>query len=278
MRIDGHDIGVCSWSLRPANLRELAGYAADLGLTHVQLALGPLLFLDNQRKLEEISQLRAAGLTLTGGMIAYPGEDFSTISRIKLTGGLMPDDAWPVRKQLTLQAGRLAAELGLQLLTVHIGFVPPSNHEDYAKLLARVTELVKSLQAMGVALAMETGQESASELLQFLNDLPSNHVGVNFDPANMILYGSGNPLEAVKILGRHIRHVHLKDAIPSKKPGLEWGVEVPVGAGQVNIEQFLLALKDARYPGPLLIEREAGANRLDDIRTAIATLKKVAKL
>ena len=79
------------------------------------------------------------------------------------------------------------------------------------------------MHEMNVALSMETGQEQAPELLQFLNDLPPTNVGVNFDPGNMILYGSGDPIEAVRILSRHIRHVHIKDAIASAKPGLESG-------------------------------------------------------
>jgi sugar phosphate isomerase/epimerase len=177
---------------------------------------------------------------------------------------------------LTLQAGKLAQELGLAILTAHVGFIPPSNHADYPKLLGRVAEVAAALADLGVTLAMETGQETASELLQFLNDLPKRNVAVNFDPANMILYGAGDPIDAVHTLDRHIRHVHLKDAVASAKPGLDWGRTASIGSGQVDFEEFFLALHDVDYTGPLAIEQESGKRRLDDVRAAIETLRKIA--
>jgi sugar phosphate isomerase/epimerase len=123
---------------------------------------------------------------------------------------------------------------------------------------------------------METGQEPAGELLEFLRDLGAANVFINFDPANMILYGAGDPIEAVQTLGKHIRHVHIKDGTASARPGREWGEEVPFGTGQVGPEQFLAALKRIGYRGPLVIEREAGDQRAADVRTAIETLRRVA--
>ena len=125
-------------------------------------------------------------------------------------------------------------------------------------------------------LLLETGQESAPELLQFFNDLRCKNIKVNFDPANMILYGAGDPIEAIGILGRHIASVHVKDAVMSKKPSVEWGSEVPFGTGEVPPKEFLRALRDAGYAGPLIIEREAGETRMADIAFAIETLKSAA--
>lgn len=269
MQIQSHDLAVCSWSLPTEGMRELVQSIRDLGLWHFQLALAPLIFLDDKQKHFEFGQLRESGLAITAGMISFPGEDYSTIAHIRATGGYLPDDSWPLRKQLTIQAGRLAQELGISLLTTHIGFIPQSNHADYPTLIERIDEITRILGQHNVALAMETGQEGASELLQFLNDLPARNLGVNFDPANMILYGSGDPIAAVRTLGRHIRHVHLKDAMPSEKPMLEWGVQTPLGEGDVNFEEFLVALNDVGYKGPLAIEQESRAPKAEDIRSAI---------
>ena len=120
---------------------------------------------------------------------------------------------------------------------------------------------------------METGQEAATELLQFLNDVPMNNVFINFDPANMILYGAGNPIEAISIRDRHIAHVNIKDAKYSETPGSEWGEEVPFGTGEVSPGEFIGALHEAKYHGPLMIEREAGSDRLADVRFAIESLR-----
>ena len=105
-------------------------------------------------------------------------------------------------------------------------------------------------------LHLETGQESADALLQFLSDVGRDNLFVNFDPANMILYGSGNPIEALRKVGPHVRSVHCKDAKWADKPGEEWGAEVPLGEGDVGMEDFLRTLDGFGYTGPLTIERE----------------------
>lgn len=273
MNINGHDIGVCSWSLQLPEIGDVAQAAKSIGLEHIQLMLLPLVLADDKRKHRELGQLRDSGIKLTGGMMSFPGEDYSTIAAIRRTGGFRPSDTWDLRRRLIQDAARLAAELEIKTIGVHVGFVPPSNEPGYATMVERVCEVAQPLEERGIQLLMETGQETASELLKFLNDLRCKNVGVNFDPANMILYGAGDPIDAINTLGRHIRHVHVKDAKLSDKPGIEWGEEVPFGHGQVPHKQFLEALARVNYTGPLAIEREAGDARLADVKTAIETLK-----
>jgi len=277
MQIAGHDIGVCSWSLQPANISELISSVRQVGLEHVQLALRPLINADEATRANELRVLRESGLRLTSGMIGFAGEDYSTIAIIRKTGGYLPDATWDVRRDETIAAAKLARELELAAITTHIGFVPASSDAGYEKMLSRVAEVADVLAEQNVSLLMETGQETAPELLQFLNDLRRRNVEVNFDPANMILYGAGDPHDAIRVLGRHIRHVHIKDATLSDQPRMKWGNEVPFGQGQVRARKFLDALHEVGYFGPLLIEREAGPDRLDDIRDAIAALKEAAE-
>jgi len=273
MQIAGHDIGVCSWSLKPKDMADLVRQVKSLGLEHVQLGLQELLFLDDKRKHFELGQLRDSGIHLTSTMISFPGENYSSIATIKDTGGIVPDADWEVRKRLAVEAGKLTTELGLKHLTFHVGFVPPSNHERYAVLSARLCEIAGAVGQHGVELLLETGQEEATVLLQFLNDLACRNVGVNFDPANMILYGAGDPIDAIRTLTRHIQHVHVKDGVASDKPGVTWGQEVPFGKGQVDPVEFLTALREVGYTGPLAFEREAGNDRVADVKSGIEALK-----
>ena len=276
MNIGGHDIGVCSWSLQPKDSAQLVAQVKELGLQHVQLALQPLLFLDDKRKHFELGQLRGAGLKLTAGMISFPGEDYSSIDAIRRTGGYVPDDQWALRKRLSEQAAQLGSELGLKAITTHVGFIPRKGQAGYDKMLNRVREIARDFGGRGIELGMETGQEPAGELLEFLDDLRAPNVFINFDPANMILYGAGDPIDAIRTLARHIRHVHVKDGTASASPGEQWGEEVPFGTGDVGPQGFLAALHRIDYRGPLVIEREAGTQRAADVRTAIASLKAVA--
>jgi len=276
MEIRGHAVGVCSWSIHPRDVDDLIRRVRALGLEHVQLALGPLLEADDATRDAEIARMRDSGLKLTAGMISFPGEDYASIASIRGTGGYVPDEHWPARKELTLRAADLAQALGLHMMSTHVGFIPPSSDDKYDVMVKRVCEVAAPLQEKGVDLLLETGQESASELLQFLNDLRCRGVYVNFDPANMILYGSGDPIEAIGILGRHIRHVHVKDAVMSNQPRMKWGEEVPFGTGGVQPKAFLEALDRARYVGPLVIEREAGSDRSRDVLIAVNALRAAA--
>ncbi len=275
MRIAEHLIGVCGWSLAPANMADLIVQVKKTGLSHVQLALNPLLGLPADQLEQALAQWNQSGLVATAGMIGFVGENYSSIAAIRETGGIAPDLHWPANRQMVLSAAQLAARIGLNKVTAHLGFIPSSNHVQYPVMLERVREMATIFAAHHIDLLSETGQESAAGLLQFLNDLACTNVYVNFDPANMILYGAGNPVQAVGVLGRHIAHVHIKDATRSEQPGVLWGKEVPFGEGHVNAAQFTAALHEAHYTGPLVIEREAGESRLPDIATAIATLREV---
>jgi sugar phosphate isomerase/epimerase len=277
MNIDGHTIGVCSWSLHPRDTAELIAHLQDIGVNHVQLALVPLTKLDDRERDKQVDQLRAANIQLTGGMLGFADEDYSSIAHIRDSGGFIPDRFWTERKQITRSAAALAKRLGAPHVLAHVGFVPPHGDAGYQPAVARIREVADLLDEHGVGLVMETGQEPAEGLLAFLQDLNRPNVAINFDPANMILYGAGEPIAAIKTLGQFIRHVHVKDATASSRPGVEWGAEVPFGTGQVGASRFLQALKYVNYTGPLCIEREAGEQRVADIKFAIETLKSAAK-
>jgi sugar phosphate isomerase/epimerase len=254
-------------------MQDLVNKVKQLGLSHVQLALGELVFLDDKRKHQELGHLRSAGIQFTGGMLSFPGEDYSTIDAIRRTGGLVPDEQWALRQRISGQVTSLAAELGMTHVMTHVGFVPPPRDPKFRAIVDRVREVASMLGKLKLDLLMETGQEPAHELLEFLHELKAPNVHINFDPANMILYGAGDPIEAVRLLGKHIRHIHVKDATASAKPGIEWGQEVPFGTGEVGSARFIGALHDIGYRGPLSIEREAGSDRMGDVQKAIAALR-----
>jgi L-ribulose-5-phosphate 3-epimerase len=274
MEIEGHSIGVCSWSLQSKGVAQLVQMMRELGLEHLQLALGGLLQLDDNRKAQELSSLRSADVNLTAGMISFPGEDYSTIEIIRRTGGFVPDDLWPIRRELARESARLAAELGVKMVSTHIGFVALQTDPGYQKILDRTKTVSADFAALGVDLLMETGPESATEMRDFIGNVGAPNLFVNFDPANMILYGAGDPIEALGILSLHIRHVHLKDAIASSAPGKEWGTEVAFGSGQADAPRFIEALQRIGYVGPLVIEREAGDRRMADVRQAIEVCRR----
>lgn len=268
---EGHDMkhsdeqraAVCSWSLRAAGPAELAERLRAVGLMRVQLALDPLrrseAWADAPRLLAE------AGVEVVSGMFGCAGEDYSTLESIRRTGGLAPDATWEENWRNIRANAELAGRMGVALVTFHAGFVSEdAASKEYAKLLDRIGRVADAFAAAGCAIALETGQEDAATLRALLDTLGRGEVGVNFDPANMILYGKGDPVAAVATLGPFIRQVHVKDAVPTATPGT-WGREVAAGRGAVDWPAFFAALAQAGFGGDFCIEREAREERTGDI-------------
>ncbi len=158
---------------------------------------------------------------------------------------------------------------------MHAGFLTFSSPEKTTMVRKRIQTLADISAKRGITLFLETGQESALELQKFLIKTDHPGLGVNFDPANMILYGKGDPVNAVYTLSNWIKHVHIKDAVYTDEPGT-WGTEVPCGDGEVDIVSLLEALDRTGYKGALAIEREAGNNRVGDMKIAIQRLRQAS--
>ncbi len=268
-------LGICSWSLRPKSVEQLIAALREVGIHHIQLALDPLRTPSVEWD-SAIAKLREAGIGIMSGMMGCVGEDYSTIAAIHRTGGVVPDETWPQSLANFRQAAPIASAAGIKLVTLHAGFIPDDpNSAVFKKVVERIVLIAEIFASQGVNIALETGQERAAALLQFLKTLGTAKVGVNFDPANMLLYGSGDPIEALQLLAPHVRQVHIKDATRSGVPGT-WGNEVPVGKGEVDWPKFFAVLGQADYRGHLVIEREAGENRVADLASARAFLAGVA--
>jgi L-ribulose-5-phosphate 3-epimerase len=267
-------LAVCSWSLQPSDPIDLVAKLQAVGLRRVQLALDPLR--EAQGMWCETSNLfRQNGINIVSGMFGCVGEDYSTLDTIRLTGGIAPDSTWEQNRRNIAATAALAAQLGLNLVTFHAGFVPHENNDPASKRMQqRLAEVAEVFAGHGLNLGLETGQETAPVLRDLLQALNRPNVGVNFDPANMILYGKGDPVEAVRTLGPWIRQVHIKDARRTKTPGT-WGEEVAVGSGEVDWPAFIAALDEVKFSGDLVIEREAGSQRVADIRRAKEILEKI---
>jgi len=261
-------LAVCSWSLQPTSPQQLIDQLKTLGIPRVQIALDPIRTQPAiWGKFPELCV--SHGIEMVSGMFGTVGEDYSTMESIRLTGGVTPDSTWEENWKNMPVLADLARSMNLRLVTFHAGFLPHDERDPaFVKLLHRIQKVADVFAAQKIELAFETGQESAVTLLEFLKKLDRPNLGVNFDPANMILYDKGDPIEALRILAPRLKQCHLKDAIKTRQPGT-WGEEVPLGTGQVDWKAFFRTLEQVNFTGHLAIEREAGSQRMQDIKTAI---------
>ena len=271
-------VGVCSWSWHKP-LRDVAAAMDSAGVRGIHLALGPFISPDGRHGEGEGKetwdfvrrQVTSGRWKLMSTMIGTIGEDYSSLESIRKTGGIVPDEHWEANRKIVTAGARLTQQLGCRYMSLHGGFLDESDPKAFAKYVERIEWIRDEAKKYGVTILLESGQETAEDLARFLEKVPG--VYVNFDPANMILYGKGEPREAVKLLAPWIRQVHVKDALFTQKPGT-WGEEVPWGDGAVGARSFINDLESLGFTGNYVVEREAGDCREKDIRLAAERVMK----
>lgn len=231
--------------------------AHELGIPTIQLH-APHQATRTQANADRfLARLKELNITLTCVFGGFEGESYADIPTVSRTVGLVPRETRAARTQEMKEIADFAKMLGCHCVALHLGFVPHDESDPlYAEVIAVARDICDHCRANGQALHLETGQETADGLLKFIQDVQRDNLFINFDPANMILYGTGEPIEALRKVGRYVRSIHCKDGKWAKNPGQEWGQEVPLGDGDVNMERYLRTLKEIGYDGPLTIERE----------------------
>jgi sugar phosphate isomerase/epimerase len=230
-----------------------------------------------------LARLREIGVQISVVFGGFEGESYADIPTVSKTVGLVPPATRAERTQEMKEISDFARLLGVDAVALHLGFVPHDASDPlYPGILEVTREVCDHCRNNGQRLHLETGQETADALLRFMADVGRDNLYINFDPANMILYGSGEPIAALRQVGRFVRSVHCKDGKWAANPGKEWGAEVPLGQGDVNFERFLSTLKEIGYDGPLTIEREIPQDperQKAEIGQAVSRLKDIkAKL
>ncbi|MEZ6127950.1 MAG: sugar phosphate isomerase/epimerase family protein [Planctomycetaceae bacterium] len=253
----------------------------DLGIPSIQLH-SPHQNTRTQANADAfLAKCADAGVTITCVFGGFEGESYADIATTARTVGLVPEATRAARVQEMKEISDFARMLGVDAVGLHIGFVPEDTASaNYKDLLATTRDLLDHVKANGQNLHLETGQETADHLLHFIDDVARDNLFINFDPANMILYGTGEPIEALKKVGKHVRSIHCKDATwaAADRRGQDWGREVALGDGDVGMEAYLQTLRDIGYDGPLTIEREIPEDPVQqkaDIGKAVALLEQL---
>ena len=192
------------------------------------------------------------------------------------TIGLVPPDRRAERVATLKKGADFALRVSVPSITTHVGFIPESpNNPLYAGMLDALREVVEYCAERDITFCFETGQETPVTLLRVIEDLGSENLGINLDPANLLMYGKANPVDALDVFGTYVVGVHAKDG-EYPTDGRQLGVEKPLGEGRVNFPVLVPKLKALGYDGALTIEREiSGPRQIEDIKRAIAILSEL---
>ena len=231
--------------------------AHELGVPTIQLHAPAKETRTAENAEKFLAYLSELGITLTAVFGGFEGESYADIPTVVETVGIVPPALRAARVQEMKEIADFAHMLQCDVVALHLGFIPHDKSDPLYGDVVKVTrDILDHCKHNNQNLHLETGQETAAGLLEFISDVERDNLFINFDPANMIPYGTGEPIEALRQVGALVRSVHCKDATWADNPGVEWGAEVALNDGAVGMEDYLRTLDEIGYTGPLTIERE----------------------
>ena len=256
------------------NVREEFEKVRSLNLSSCQLGCwAPEHYTDDMATMT-IQAMKDYGVEVSLLWTGYPGPAIWNFLDGPATIGVVPPEYREMRVNALIQGAEFAARLGVGSTTTHAGFIPDNPKDPlYEGTIEALTKVAVRCKELGLDFCFETGQETPITLLRAMTDIGTGNLGVNLDPANLLMYGKANPVDALDILGPYVKGVHAKDGEYPTRPR-ELGVEKPMGEGRVNFPVFVPKLKLFGYSNPLTIEREiSGDQQIVDIKRAIAILE-----
>lgn len=247
------DIGVFLNTTGIADVESACRAVRELGFREIQLGKLPDEYHSppGRQRLAEI--LRREGLRAVALSIVHEGGSYANVDAVRRTVGFLPPETVEARVQFSFRCLDTVAALGIPLVTTHVGLLPEDpNDEGYRRVQHAVERVATYAQRIGAQYAIETGQETAEELLAFIDRVDAP-VAVNFDGPNFIAYRTQDPIEALKVLYPRAAGVHIKDYLPPRAPGL-LSEACPLGEGAGRVDETLRFLVDVGYTGPLILE------------------------
>ncbi len=251
--------------------------AHDLGLPTCQIVCWNRDLFNDEMAERLIAASEKYQVEVTTIWVGLPGPKTWNFTQGPTTIGLVPPEYRADRVATLKQGADFARRVGVPSITTHVGFIPenPTNPL-YPGLIDALREVVEYCKTLDLTFCFETGQETPTTLLRVIEDLGGENLGINLDPANLLMYGRGNPVDALDVFGQYVVGVHAKDGeYPTN--GRSLGVEKPLGEGRVNFPLLIPKLKALGYTGALTIEREiSGPKQIQDIKRAIKILSELA--
>jgi sugar phosphate isomerase/epimerase len=254
------------------NIRKVA----DLGLRTCQLKCWNSAHLTEENADLAAEASAKHGVEITAFWVGWDGVSVWNFYEGPLTLGLVPPAYRAERAKMLLRGSEIAQRMGVTDIATHVGFLPvnPSS-TDYLELVSCLKYICGTLARRGQYFLFETGQETPVTLLRIIEDIGTGNVGINLDPANLLMYGMANPVDALDVFGRYVRGVHGKDG-EYPVDGRHLGREKPLGEGRVDYPRFVRRLKECGFDGAITIEREiSGEKQIEDIIRARDLLEKI---
>ena len=248
----------------------------ELGFDYCQIVCWEMSLHTEENKEKILSACKEHGVAISSYWAGWCTPRIWNFVDGPSTIGIVPEQYRAGRLEELKRGSDFAKTLGVDKVATHVGFVPENPRDpNYPGVVAAVKEIADYCKANGQSFLFETGEETPITLLRLIEDTGCDNLGVNYDTANLILYGKANSADAITIFGKYVMDTHIKDGFYPTS-GKNLGREVKVGEGLANIPEVIKRLRDAGYKGNYIIEREiSGEQQTADIIDTIAFLRRI---
>jgi sugar phosphate isomerase/epimerase len=255
------------------NVEESFHEVTRVGLTTCQLCCWTPAILNESLAAKVREASKRTGVIVSSYWAGHTGKTTWNFIDGPRTIGLVPRETRAERLAELRKGADFARMIGAPSITTHVGFIPEDlNDSNYSGVIDALRELAQHCKKLGLDFLFETGQETPVTLIRAFEDIGTDNLGVNLDPANLILYGKANPVDALDVFGKYVKGMHAKDG---KYPtdGKNLGKEAAIGQGKVDFAKLIAGLKGYGFRGPITIEREiSGPQQIEDIKESIRIL------
>ncbi len=248
----------------------------DLGFKTCQLSSWRPFELTGDLARKVAAQIQSSGVKPCAFWAGYTGPVYWNFTEGPLTLGLVPQEFRFQRINELKQAADFASRIGARAIITHCGFIPENMTDpNYKGTVIAIATVANYCKQLGVEFWFETGQETPIVLLRVIEEVGTGNLGINLDPANLLMYGKGNPIDALEVFGKYVRNLHVKDGM-TPTDGMKLGNEVQVGKGMVRFPILVKRLREIGFDGEFIIEREIaeGEEQKRDILETAANLEK----
>jgi len=245
----------------------------DNGMDSCQLVYKPAVYT-----MEDADAIRAAadetGIEISAQFCGFRDPFAAGRNAAFVNNGVNSPLFGALRMEYLISAIPFVKRLGITDVIIHSGYIPNDPFSDsYRLMLGAITTIAGNLKANGLNLLLETGTDSPISMLRIIEEAGTGNIYVNLDTGNLIMYGYGNPVDALVTYGKYVRNTHFKDGLPPTVPG-QLGAEVKLGTGHVDFVRVVKMLKELGYDRYVTIEREiSGDEQARDIREAVAYIR-----
>ena len=268
------NIGVIN-GLHPAKEDHMFDRVAALGLTTCQVNIWNSDYYSEALAKKVLDQSAATGVKPCALWAGYSGPVRWNFTEGPITLGVVPEESRERRVNDLKKGADFAKMIGVPAIITHCGFIPENMTDPlYPGVLAAINDVASYCKELGLGFWFETGQETPVVILRVIEELGLGNFGINLDPANLLMYGKGNPIDSLEVFGKYVRNIHVKDGM-TPTDGKRLGREVQVGKGMVNFPRFVKRLHEIGFDGEFIIEREIaeGEEQKRDILETVENLK-----